>query len=519
MLRILVRRPRGASGVVRIGGALALILAATATPAATYVVNTLGDGAVGSTTCTGGADPCNLRDAIDLAHHGTGTDTVSFQAGLTGTLQLHTEEIDIAIGLTITGPGSDKLTIDGQGARIFNINMPAGANLAANAVAISKLRFIGGTSAGNGGAIVIGDANVTLSDSSFSGNRAGFGASGSGGAVYSAPVTSVNTTLSVQRCRFDTNNATLDGGALATTGLASAQLTDIIADNNNRSIHAGGAIYAQAQTITITGGRIATNICGKVAPPVTPCAGGGGGLALEGKTVSATLAVNGLRVEDNSSLSTGGIGGGVMLHQFATAILDRVQISGNGSGDAGGGVQMHNVALTLRNSTLAGNHVYGNAGGGGLALGTAGSANLDNVTIAGNDTVLAGGGLIVGAGTSASVHNSVLANNTANGLADDAAGTLTLNYSLLKTPGTASVSGANNLAAGVDPQLGALAMYGGSSLTMLPAVASPVLNQGDPATAPGTDQRGLPRVTGGRAELGAVERQSPEDIIFRNNFE
>jgi parallel beta-helix repeat protein len=519
MLRFLVRRPRGAGGVVRIGGALASILAATTAPAATYVVNSLNDAAVGTTTCAGGADPCNLRDAIDLAHHGTGTDTVSFQAGLTGTLQLHTEEIAINIGLTLTGPGSDKLTIDGQGARIFNIGMAAGANLAANAVTISKLRFTGGTTAGNGGAIVIGDANVTLSDNTFSGNRAGFAASGSGGAVYSAPATAVNTTLTVQRCSFDANNSTLDGGALALTGVATAQLTDVIADNNNRSIHAGGAIYAQAQAITITGGRIANSVCGKVAPPITPCAGGGGGLALAGKSPSATLGMTNLRVENNSSISTGGIGGGVMLYQFATATLDRLQISGNGSGDAGGGMQMHNVVATLRNSTLAGNHVYGNAGGGGLALATAGSASLDNVTIAGNDTVLAGGGLVVGAGTSATVRNSVLANNTANALADDAAGTLTLNYSLLKTPGTASVSGANNLAAGVDPQLGTLAMNGGSSLTMLPGAASPVLNQGDPATAAGTEQRGLARVTGGRVDLGAVERQSPEDIIFRYGFE
>lgn len=519
MFTFLVRRRRGAGGVVRIAGALALILGATTAPAATYVVNTLNDAEVGTTTCAGGADPCNLRDAIDLAHHGTGTDTVSFQAGLTGTLQLHTQEIAINIGLTITGPGSSKLTIDGQGARIFNISMPTGTNLTANAVSISKLRFLNGTTTGNGGAIVIGDANVTLSDNVFSGNRAGFTASGSGGAVYSAPVTAVNTALTVQRCSFDTNNATLDGGALALTGLATAQLTDVVADNNNRSIHAGGAIYAQAQSITITGGRIANSVCGKVAPPITPCAGGGGGLALEGKTVSATLAVSNLRVEDNSSIGTGGIGGGLMLHQFATATLDRVQVSGNGSGDAGGGMQIHNVVMTLRNSTLAGNHVYGNAGGGGLALATAGSASLDNVTIAVNDTTLAGGGLAVGAGTSATVRNSILANNTANGVADDAAGTLTVNYSLLKTPATAVVSGANNLAAGVDPQLGALGVYGGPSLAMLPSGASPVLNQGDPATAAGSDQRGLTRISGGRVDLGATERQNPEDIIFRTGLD
>lgn len=148
-----------------------------------------------------------------------------------------------------------------------------------------------------------------------------------------------------------------------------------------------------------------------------------------------------------------------------------------------------------------------------------GSASLDNTTVTGNDASGIGGGAAIGAGTSAAVRNSILAFNTANGLDDDAAGSFSLNYSLLRAPAGSSAGGTGNLATGLDPQLGTLGMNGGSSLTRLPAATSPVLNMGDPATAAGSDQRGLPRVAGGRVDLGAAERQSPEDIIFRSGLD
>lgn len=70
------------------------------------------------------------------------------------------------------------------------------------------------------------------------------------------------------------------------------------------------------------------------------------------------------------------------------------------------------------------------------------------------------------------------------------------------------------------PLLGALDVYGGPTPTMLPAGNSPVLNAGDPGYVgtPPKDQRGLPRKFGSAIDIGAVERQSPEDIIFRNGF-
>jgi hypothetical protein len=53
---------------------------------------------------------------------------------------------------------------------------------------------------------------------------------------------------------------------------------------------------------------------------------------------------------------------------------------------------------------------------------------------------------------------------------------------------------------------------------MMPALSSPVLDAGGPSSS-GTDQRGLPRSANGRRDMGAVERQYPEDIIFRSGFD
>ena len=513
------RRRDAALSFVRATAAAALALGAACAPAATFVVNTLADAPLGATDCSG-SNPCNLRDAIDLANRGAGLDSVAFQAGLNGTIALSAGEIAISSGLGINGPGAARLAIDGQGQRIFAIALPAGSDPALNPVTIAGLTFTGGTTRDNGGAIVIGDASVTFTDCSFSNNRAGYGsgASGSGGAVYASPGAGVSTSLSLQRVRFDNNNASYDGGAVAAVGLASVQWQDTVMENNNRSVHAGGGAYLQAQTIAISGGRVSGSTCGRVGPPPTPCALGGGGLALQGRQASATLTLTNLRVEDNTGISTGSVGGGLMLYQFASATLDRVQLSGNSSGDAGGGLQAHNVTLTLRNSTLANNHAYG-GNGGGFALASAGSASLDNTTVTGNDASGIGGGAAIGAGTSAAVRNSILAFNTANGLDDDAAGSFSLNYSLLRAPAGSSAGGTGNLATGLDPQLGTLGMNNDSSLTRLPAATSPVLNMGDPATAAGSDQRGLPRVAGGRVDLGAAERQSPEDIIFRSGLD
>src|SRR5262249_2806233 len=101
----------------------------------------------------------------------------------------------------------------------------------------------------------------------------------------------------------------------------------------------------------------------------------------------------------------------------------------------------------------------------------------------------------------------------------DLTGTFTVGYSLIKNPSAATILGGQNITSGTDPQLGPLANNGGPMLTLLPAAGSPVLDKGAPGIQSGLDQRLLSRVVNGRVDMGAVERQIPEVIIFRNGFD
>src|SRR5262245_49446837 len=63
----------------------------------------------------------SLRDCISKANAAAGSDTVDFNAGLTGTIILTSGEIAINQAVSIFGPGSSKLTVSGNNAsRIFN---------------------------------------------------------------------------------------------------------------------------------------------------------------------------------------------------------------------------------------------------------------------------------------------------------------------------------------------------------------------------------------------------------------
>ena len=62
----------------------------------------------------------------------------------------------------------------------------------------------------------------------------------------------------------------------------------------------------------------------------------------------------------------------------------------------------------------------------------------------------------------------------------------------------------------IDPRLAPLDFYGGSTQTIALLPDSPAIDAGDPNildTDPTTDQRGLPRVVNGRADIGAFEVQ------------
>jgi hypothetical protein len=440
------------------------------TPAAaanTYQVDTTGD--------PGPPGTLSLRQAITTANASTG-DTVEFAPALVGsTITLASGQIDITKAMTIAGPGAGALTISGQHAsRIFYIDP-----IDYSSVSISGLTLTEGNSVSGGGAIRSLFANLTVSNSIIRDSTAF-----RGGGIYSI---FANLTVS----------------------------NSIIRDSTARD---GGGIFAYGSeaNVEIDNSRLTGNLAAK---------SGGGLFAQVGDTFLLRNAVDGN--------TAGELGGGIFTTYGYTVWIQGSTISGNmvpqPSGynaytHGGGGIALNSVGAVIYNSTIAQNYAYTN--GGGVALLDAITA--DNTlfymcTIVGNAAQPYETGIgISSAGGNSTIYSTIVANNVSAGtnVADDLAGSFSVNFSLIKTPGGASITVKGSLI-GPDPQLGPLADNGGPTLTMLPATTSPVINAAFiPEFYPPTaDQRGAPRAIADHFDdMGAVERQYPEDLIFRSGF-
>lgn len=187
------------------------------------------------------------------------------------------------------------------------------------------------------------------------------------------------------------------------------------------------------------------------------------------------------------------------------AIVDSgiVEITGSTiSGGAGGGWPTVDTAVTggelrISHTTITENAVSGSTPVIGVCSCVGGSIVLDHAIVAGNiGTDADNPDLLVGPDTAATIDWSligVLDPTDATALAAVAAGS------------------GNRYDAGtpIDPDLGPLALNGGTTPNHLPNLTSPVINAGDPAfvAPPATDQRGSARISGGIVDIGSVEVQ------------
>jgi len=99
-------------------GTLGAVLFAQSASAAgtTFVVDTLDDpGTPDPSNCAiPVAGACSLREAIQAANINSGADTITFDPSLTGTIVLTSLLDFLDESLTVTGPGADRLTIEGN---------------------------------------------------------------------------------------------------------------------------------------------------------------------------------------------------------------------------------------------------------------------------------------------------------------------------------------------------------------------------------------------------------------------
>jgi len=149
--------------------------------------------------------------------------------------------------------------------------------------------------------------------------------------------------------------------------------------------------------------------------------------------------------------------------------------------------------MSLTNVTLSGNIATGSGGG----IWTSQNVTATNVTVAFNDASSGAGIFTQGGGGTISLRNSVL-HNPAGVNANRAMASLGNN---IDSDGTAALTGSGDLVA--DPQLAALANYGGITPTHALFAGSPAINAGTSVGAPATDQRGASRL--GVPDIGAFE--------------
>lgn len=531
------KRRAGLASGIAVG---AFALAPAAAHAANFEVNTLNDGVPDSSpgACTADPNGCTLREAINDSNVSGTDDTITFQAGLTGTITLDQGPLVVSknnssYSTTITGPGADQIYVSGGGSSlVFDVAGTGGAT----GLTISGLTIGNGSGDIAGGIYAEQNTEVTLSDSTVTGNVA-TGArpdkyvfAGGGGitnrgsmAIQDSEITN-NYSNTTQSSGFPYGG----GGGIDNVGRMTINGSTI---DNNGSRYIGGGIldgiskYPTSLNISDTtisdngapyGGGIASfNFPAQVASShhkVTNStidgnfAEFGGGVAFKYLGGSSDWTIDHSTVSGNDAIGGAGLG-----LKYVLGSLDVVDstISGNGAETVGGGAyigrgaQKYARAVEFNNSTIASNNAGEPGGGGGLYL---------DYTEPGSTYV------------PTEVFSTIVGNNTAGGVPNDlgaqtdstngTASSFDLSFSLVRAPGNApftqTPAGSNIF--GVDPQLNPLGGNGGPTETMLPAISSPVVDKG---SAPGnltTDQRGEPRTVDTSVpnahdgtDIGAVE--------------
>jgi hypothetical protein len=388
-----------------------------------------------------------------LADSGSGSLREAIAAGgsvdfaVTGTITLTSGELVVNGPLTINGPGAARLAVERSTAE----GTPEFRVLRVQngSVAISGLTIrngLVGATYGNGGGI-LNEGSLTLNDCVVSGNRS-TGEYTRGTGVFNAP----DARLIANRC--------------------------VLADN------AGAGEYSE-----------------------------GGGLYVFGD-----VTLNDSTVSGNSGGGLYSRGGGMHVDYFGTGHVTRCTFSRNSVAVAvasaqGGGIYNYGT-LQIVNSTLSGNHAGGSGGGlhvDSLSLGTA----IRNCTISANTAPEGAGifnnGFEPGHLATITVQDSIVAGNLSQDIENNGA-TTSAGYNLFGlVSGNAIIPSAGDqfglTAAAL--KLGPLADNGGPTRTRALLTGSPAIDAGSETGFLATDQRGMPRPIGPRADIGAFEGAQP----------
>jgi Right handed beta helix region len=283
---------------------------------APFIVTNLNDGGAGS-----------LRQAITLANAAADADTITFAAGLTGTINLSLVgaddtnaggDLDILNPVSIQGPGANVLRVKQTvvNERVFDVLPGVGAN-----VAISGLKISGGNgSAGDGAGVFLESA----------------------------------ATLTLSAVEITENATTFNGGGVAQDipGSVLVIMNSTIANNSVVGVGFGGGIEIFDGSTTIVNSTISGNTAGGTDGGGIRTAPGGDNLTIRNSTITG-----------NSSTANGA---GISIAAGPVVTLSSTIVAGNNPaavGDISGTVQAvsdHNLIGIDTGLTGITNGVNGN---------------------------------------------------------------------------------------------------------------------------------------------------------------
>ncbi len=307
-----------------------------------------------------------------------------------------------------------------------------------------------------------------------------------------------------------------------------------------QSIRFDPTVFANPQTITLTGGQLELSNTGGTETIVGPAGGvtisGGGSSRVFQVDGGVTAALSGVTITGGSTSS---VGGG--LYNQGTATLTDCTLSGNSAGFGGGLDNSSTATVSLTDCTISGNSASFGGGLENAGAATLGTANLTDCTISGNSAVSGGG--LENAGT-ATLTAATVSGNSASGDPAGPGGSVggVYNHGKAKLTdtivagntnpsgasdigGARDVSGSANLVGtggsgglvnGVDGNiiltsltelaLAPLGNFGGPTQTMALLPGSPAIGAGIAVSGVTADQRGFP-LDASNPDIGAFQTQ------------
>ena len=326
---------------------------------------------------------------------------------------------------------------------------------------------------------------ISLEDMTIRYGKTTGGSSGGGIAI-------TNAVVNLDNCSINNNSSAKLGGGIYlynAPAVATVTITNSIIFGNSAADNAGGGLYQDSGTLTLTNSTINNNIS-------TTSAGGifnnGGDLTITNSTINNNEATSG----------SGGYGGGFTNFDAGTTAITNTTFSGNSGVKEGGAIYIQTGTVEIANCTIANNSITDKGGGIYLANATLAVRN----TIIANNTANSGDDYYESTSTTTdNGYNAVGVNNDSgswNGTGTwlDTFGSGTFTQNVTSVDGTLSLSDS-------------LAGNGGPTQTLALTNAASIANDAIPYSAgsnpfndcPDLDQRGYYRAFAGSRDIGAYE--------------